>query len=226
MKTAELKVETRNPGNRSLNRGLRVRGFVPANLYGPKKENRFCSFDERDLARAFKDSNPGNTILVLKSDDSSLNETRVIVKEIARDPANWRPVHADLYQIDLTRPLTVQVPIDFKGTPEGVKIGGGLLQIVRRQIELRALPDRIPEKIEVDISDLKLNQSIHISDIQAGEGVEFLDSGAFTLASVIEQKEEEEVRPVAAAADAAPAGEGTATPAATAAAEDKEKKDA
>lgn len=224
MKTAELKVELRSSGNRSENRQLRTKGMVPANLYGPGVKNLFCSFDERDLGKAFRDSQPGNTMLLLNSTDSNLNGKRVIMKELARDPATWRPVHADFYLIDMNRPLIVSVPIDFQGTPEGVKIGGGILQVVRRSIELKALPDKIPGSIIVDISEMKLNESTHISDLTPPEGVEFMDDASFTLASVIEQEKEEVATAAAATAEGTPAAgaEGAAAPAT---AEKADKKD-
>jgi len=213
MKTAELKVEPRQVASKSENRRLRREGFVPANVYGPGVKNAYCHFDERDLQKLFRGQSNMNLMISLKSSQPDLEGKRVILKSVERDPASWRALHADFYEINMSRPITVSVPLEFQGTPVGVKIGGGILQIVRRSIQVHALPDQLPEKIEVDISALEVGSSLHVSDLKTADSVEILDSGEYTLALVAEPQKEEEPVVVAPAE-----GEGAAAASATAAA--------
>ncbi len=143
----------------------------------------------------------------------------MILKSVERDPARWTLDHVDFYEISDKRPLQVKVPLEFKGTPVGVKIGGGLLQIVRREVTVEALPSAIPEKIEVDVSNLELNNSLHLGDLQVPEGLKVVDSKTYTIASVSEPEKEEVVAaaPVAAEGAAAAAAPGTGAAAAPAA---------
>lgn len=201
MKSAELSVQSRDVSRKSATKSLRRLGFVPANLYGAGTENLFCAFDSRDLDRILKQADGANILITLKSEDSQLKGKKVILKSLERDPVKWRPLHADFYVIDPAKPLDVKIPLEYVGVASGVKLGGGILQIIRRSVEVRALPDHLPEKIEVDVSGLDLNQSLHISDLNVSEQVQILDSEKFTIVSVAEQ--EEEKAPGAASGEAA-----------------------
>lgn len=221
MRTAELKVVQRSEGSKSENKKLRRQGLVPANIYGPGEKNAYCAFDERDLKRAIGNSSSGNLLLVLQSEAKEFNGRRVILKSLERDPVTWASLHADFYSVSLDRPIEVNVPLEFQGTPKGVKLHGGILQIARRSVSVRGLADDIPDSIQVDISELDVNKSMHVSDLKVSEKVKILDSGDYTLATVVEQAKEEIAAPAAAA-------EGAAAEAATAetapAAETAEKK--
>lgn len=222
MKQAELKVEPRTTGKKSLARALRRNGRVPANFYGPGIDNATCDFDSRDLARVLKTGQSGNIMLTLKSEDSRFEGKKVLIKTVDRDPVSWRPVHADLYSIDMTRALTVDIPLVFEGVPEGVKVGGGILNIIRRSVQIRALPNSLPESIKVDITGVKLGENLHVSDLPLSEDWKLVDSASFTLLSVNEP-EKEEVK-VAAPAATAEGGEAPATGDAAAAAAPAEEK--
>lgn len=217
MRTAELKVQERILNNKSENRRLRREGFVPAIVYGPEAENMGCAFDERDLKRTFKGHMNLNTILTLTSDSPKLNGRKVILKAIERDPVRWSYDHVDFYQISEKRPLTVKVPFEFQGTPVGVKLGGGILQVIRREVAIEALPHVIPEKIIVDIAGLELNNSLHIGEIKMPDGLKILDSLDYAIVSVSEPEKEEAPAPTTAAAPAegAAAAPGTGAAAAT-----------
>lgn len=208
MKKAELSVVKRESNNKSYSRKLRNEGLVPAVVYGPGLKNQNCAFDSRSIHKIFQGSSYSNFILTLKSDEKTLDGKKVLLKEVSRDPLGWKPLHADLYEISMDRPLTVKIPIDFEGTPTGVKLDGGILQIVRRAVELRALPGDIPEKISLDISGLNIGDSFHVSDLNVGEKVTILDSEGYTLASVVEQEVEKIEAP--AEAEAAEGEEGEA----------------
>ena len=216
MKTAELKVEERSIGCKSTNRRLRREGRVPAIIYGPESDNVGCSFEERDLKKVFRGHISLNTIITFQSESKTLSGKRVILKSLERDPVRWTLDHVDFYEISDKRPIQIKVPLEFKGVPVGVKIGGGIFQVIRRELSVLALPTSIPEKIEIDVSALELNTSIHVSDISVGEGVQIVDSKSYTICAVNEPEKEEAVAPAAVAA-ATPDAAAAAAPAAGAA---------
>jgi large subunit ribosomal protein L25 len=200
MKTAELKVEERSIGCKSTNRRLRREGRVPAIIYGPESENTGCSFEERDLKKVFRGHISLNTIITFQSESKALSGKRVILKSLERDPVRWTLDHVDFYEISDKRPIQIKVPLEFKGVPVGVKIGGGIFQVIRRELSLLALPTSIPEKVEIDVSGLELNKSIHVADISVGAGIQIVDSKTYTICAVNEPEKEEAATPVAAAA--------------------------
>jgi len=218
MQKAVLNVIPRENGNRSTNRKLRREGFVPAHIYGPGFDNGSCSFSEKELRLAFKNDFESARIIELKSDDANLNGKKVILKDLERDPTSWKLVHADLYELSMERALKVMVPLKLEGIPEGVKTGGGILQVVRRAVEIKALPADIPEFISVDISALNIGDNIHVRDLKVSDKYTLLDLADYAIASVIEPQEEEEATPVVGAVvegeEGAPAeGEAAAAPA-------------
>lgn len=215
MQQVELKVLPRQTGAKSSTKKLRSEGLVPANIYGPGLKNEICAFSEKEIRGIFKSGFDANYILTLKADNSTLNGKKVILKNIERESVTWKMLHADLYEISFDRPLTVNIPLHFNGTPEGVKNDGGILQIVRRSVQIRALPNDIPEFIEADISGLGLGTSLHLGDVKFSDKIEVLDSKSFTLASVQEAEKEEVVAAVAGEGAAAAAGTGTAAAAGT-----------
>lgn len=220
MQQVELSVQTRTTGEKGATKALRLKGLVPANIYGPGIKNAFCTFAEKELRSLLKGDLGSNYILELKSEDKSLNGKKVILKNVEREPVSWKLSHADLYEISFDRPMNVQIPVHYTGTPDGVKNDGGILQVVRRSILIRSLPGDIPDSIDVDISGLGLGKSLHIRDVKFSEKLKVLDSSDFTLVSVVEAAEEEAavVTAVAAEGTATAAGTGAATAAATAAA--------
>jgi len=221
MQEAELKVIPRDKGHRSTARSLRKKGYVIGNIYGPGLKNEVCAFTDKDIRHAYQNDFNSNIVLKLSSEASELNGKRVIVKKFERDPVTWRIVHADLYEFSSERPLTIFVPLEFMGTPVGVKMGGGILQVLRRSVEVEALPQDLPNKIEVDISALEIGQNVHVGDLKVADKITVLDSADYTVAAVVEPEKEEEA-PVTGAAvegevvsaegEAAPA-EGEAAPA-------------
>lgn len=218
MQTVELQVAPRNTGVKGETKKLRAQGMVPANIYGPGSKNTFCAFSERDLRVALKGDLGATAILNLKSTESALSGKKVILKNLEREPLSWALTHADLYEIAMDRPLTVQVPLHYTGTPDGVKNEGGILQVIRRSITIKALPNDLPEFIDVDITNLGLGKSFHIRDVKFSDKFKVVDSGDFTLVAVVEAAEEEvaaAVTPAAGEGAAAAAGTGAATAAGT-----------
>lgn len=206
--TETFKVEARKPG-KGNSYNYRKERKVPAVIYGPKTENLNCIIDEIFVLK-HSGSKHESSIFQTSSDDKSLSGLKVMLKRIDTHPGTSRPIHVDLYALDMTAKIKVNVQIEFEGEPKGVKEDGGVLSVVRREIEIECNPTEIPENIKVDISGVELNGSIHVSEITAPAGVTIVTDEALTICTVAMPKEEPE-EPVEAAAEGA---EGEAAPAA------------
>jgi large subunit ribosomal protein L25 len=118
-----------------------------------------------------------------------------MLKELQMDPFGIEYLHADFQQIDMDTQVTVSVPVEIVGTSKGVKDGGGMLQIIRRELEVICKPADTPEKIEIDVSALDIGDAIHVEDIDLGEAVQIPHETNFTMITVVppDAGEEEEV---------------------------------
>jgi large subunit ribosomal protein L25 len=159
-------VKREGRGKNEANR-LRAAGKIPAVVYGTRKEGKApqavpVAVDPKSVLRILHSDSGANTLINLKVDGS---ESRVMVKEYQLDPITHALLHADFYQLAMDKAITVTVPILLKGEPRGVKLQGGIVDFVSREIEVECLPTDIPEHIDVDISELMLNQSIRVRDL-------------------------------------------------------------
>lgn len=204
----ELTVEARKSG-RAGARGLRVNKMVPGVIYGAI-ENLNISLHVNDIlkynTRAYE-----NALLNIKSSDTKLNGKVALIKEVSVNPLSRRPEHVDLFALDLNKVVRIFVEIKVEGKAIGLA-EGGLLNIVTRQVEVECLPTAIPEAIVVDVSELGVGDSLHVSEITVPAGVKMISRPELTIAAVVEQEDEVVATPAAAAAPAA-----GATPAAAAA---------
>lgn len=208
----------REPG-KSTARGLRTTRAVPAVVYGPKTKPLTISIPEND---AVKYSSRGfeNRVITFESTDNTINGLKVLRKSHDIHPVTRRPIHMDFFAPDMTQKVRVNVEVRITGKAAGTA-DGGLVTIVRREVEVECLPLEIPEFFNLDVTDLGLNQSKHVSDIAFPEGVRVITSSDETIVTCAEVKEETVAAPEAAAAEgaaAAPAaGAAAAAPAAGAA---------
>jgi large subunit ribosomal protein L25 len=155
-------------------------------LYGRGRETQSLTFNSLDLRNLIFSAQGSLSLASLNIEGKGEGEqdTIVAVKDYQVDPVRRELLHADLYEVDLDKPIQVEVPVNLTGTALGEE-DGGLLQQVRRTLLVSALPQSIPGKIDVDISHLEKGQSIHVSAIQAVEGVEILTGATFTIATVV-----------------------------------------
>src|SRR3954469_15259152 len=147
---------------------LRASGKIPAVVYGSRAEGKApegvpLSVDPKQVLRILHSESGANTLITLKVEGT--DAARVMVKEYQLDPITHQLLHADFYQLALDKAITVTVPVTLKGEPRGVKLQGGLLDFVTRDIQVLCLPTEIPEHIDVDVSELMLNQSIRVRDL-------------------------------------------------------------
>jgi large subunit ribosomal protein L25 len=150
------------------NEAVRTRqaGKIPAVLYGGKsKTGESVSVDPKELSRILHSKSGLNTIISLTLDGAP--EARVLVKEYQIDPVTHRLLHADFYRVAMDKMLTVTVPVHLEGEAQGVKVQGGTLDFVHRDVDVECLPADIPEHIALDVTQLMIGQGIRVRDLPA-----------------------------------------------------------
>ena len=196
----EIKVFSREPGKGQC-RQLRKKGFIPAIIYGPKTEPRSFYIEQRDAVK-YGSHQFENTIFALSSDERALNGMRALRKSMDVHPISRKPIHIEYYALDMKAVVTVNVELNFVGKSQGER-DGGVFNAVRRELEIECLPTEIPEKFDVDISDMKNGDVLHVSDLKLGN-IKVITLSELTIATVSEVREDV-VDPEAAAAAAAAA---------------------
>jgi large subunit ribosomal protein L25 len=193
MATVNLQVQPRDTSGKGAARKLRAAGRIPAVLYGAGlDEPRSFSIDTRELWLALRGSAGSRAVFKLQLEGEKGDPAVALLREVQRHPVTHDLVHVDLFAIDLTQPVEVNVPIQAQGTPLGVKMEGGVLEWARREVAIRVLPTAIPETYDLDISEMQIGHSFHISDLTA-DGYEILDDPALTICSVKSPRLIEEV---------------------------------
>ena len=190
-----LNVDVRTASGKKAAKNLRYRGQLPAVVYGEGAAPVACSVNYRTLSDLLK-AHGRNAIISLTAGDVSQS---TIIKDIQYHPMRGEMLHVDFHRIDLTRKLVVEVPIRATGSAVGVRIGEGILEHMLHEIEVECLPTEIPEHIEIDVSDLDIGDSLHVSDIVLdGDELSIVtetDRTVFAVAAptlVIEEEEEVE----------------------------------
>ncbi len=208
----DLNVEARTPG-KHLNRRSRMARKVPAVIYGSVKPKSILI--EEGVVVKYNVRAYENALFNLKSSDPELANVVALMKDIQIHPLTRRPRHVDLFALDLKKAVRVFVEIKTEGKPIGIA-DGGLLNVVNRQIEIECLPTDIPDAFVIDVSNLGIGDSIHLSEVKIPANVKLISSPDMTLA-VVNMAEEEVLTPTAAAVDplapAAAAGAPGAAPA-------------
>ena len=192
MEKIELQATVRKSVGNGPARVLRRAGQIPAVLYGRKIEPVLLSVNTKDLEQILKKGSFGQFILNLVIQNGKKMTKPAIIKELQTHPVSGSLIHIDFYEVDMKRQIKVMVPVVTTGKAVGIE-EGGLLNIVRREVEVFCLPGDIPEAIEIDISELGIGDSIHIEDVPLGENVEVSADVNFTVVTVLSPKVEEEV---------------------------------
>ncbi len=206
MERPVLRAEIRDETGKGGSRKLRARGLIPAIFYGPKTESIPLIVDSKELGNSLKTEAGENVLINLQIvRDGKTDERVVMVKDLQIDPIQMRIIHADFYEVAMDVMVTVEVPIHLVGKPEGTKMGG-ILEQIRRVIQIQSLPGNIPKSIDLDVTSLKIGDSIHVKDIPAGD-FKILVEPDVTIATVVPPVVEEKVAEAAVTAEAAPAEE-------------------
>src|SRR5438477_4070523 len=193
---AAIVVSAKRRAERGKNaaRRLRREGMVPAVIYGGKGENLAVAVDPKALHKVLRSEAGRNAIL--KLDIVGHGATNAILKSWQVDPIRENFLHADFYRIAMDVAIRVTVPVHVIGEARGVKVDAGILELVIRAIEVECLPGDIPERIDVEVSDLGINESRRVSDLTVPPKVKVLESPEQVVVHVVSVKEE--VAPTAA----------------------------
>ena len=213
-----LGVELREGRGKGVARKLRAVGRIPGICYRPNAESVAVSLDPNELDRLIRTASSGiNTLIDLKvAGGGDFDGRQVLIKELQRDPISGNYLHADLYAVDLKQTIHISIPVQLKGVPIGVTLGGGILDHATRELDVECLPDAIPEELAVDVSELEVGDSLHVRDIQVLEGVEILTDPDVSIVSVVapavveEEAPAEEEEEGVEGEEAAPEGEAEA----------------
>ena len=191
MKRVSLKAETRE-GGKGAARRLRAEGRIPAVLYGRAVKPVAVSVDRREFSSAVKTEAGMNVLINLSIPGVDSGLARI--RDYQADPFRREFTHVDFQAISLKEKLEVEVPIRLVGDAPGVE-EGGVVEQPRRSLHVRALPDKIPSEINVDISTLNIGDGIHADEVTLPEGVEFPHRSNFTIVAIVPPSKVEEVAP-------------------------------
>jgi len=184
----ELKANVRTTVGKCPARALRREGRIPAILYGPKAEPAMLSLNTRELEQLLRKGKVGQSLVNLLIANGENSDSRtVMIKELDMHPVSRSFIHADLYEVAMDRKIRVRVPVTTKGTPAGIEMGG-LLQIIRRELEVLCFPNEIPEKIELDVTELNIGDAIHVREIPTEGDVEIPAEVDFTVVTILSPK--------------------------------------
>lgn len=200
-------VKRTTKGKNESNR-TRAGGQIPAVVYGAQKAGDAVapiqvSVDPKPFMRILHSKSGLNTLITLKVPGEA--DARVLVKEVQLDPITHSPLHADFYRVNMDRRIQVTIPVVLKGDARGVKVDGGVLDFLHREIDVECLPGEIPNAIEIDVTELGLNQAIHLRDVDQNVTWTPVTDRDTMLVHVVMARVVEEAAPAAEGAAAAPA---------------------
>jgi large subunit ribosomal protein L25 len=211
-----IAAEARSRAGKGTARATRLKGRVPGVIYGEKQTPELISVDSREL---LKELHKGSFFSRLFTIDIAGKTERVLARDVQLDPVSDRPIHVDFQRIGKDSKVRIFIPVHFLDQDQspGIK-KGGVLNIVRHEVEFFCQPDNIPEALSISLAGMEIGHSIHISAFELPQGIKpVIQDRDFTVATIAAPTKEEEAAPKAEAAAAAPAA-GAAAPAAKAAA--------
>jgi large subunit ribosomal protein L25 len=200
---ATLEVTRRDTRGRNEAVRLRQSGRIPAVLYGgAKKEGEAVAVDPKALMHILHSHSGLNTLISLKLDGAA--DTRVLVKEYQLHPVSHKLLHADFYRVAMDKVLRVTVPIHLTGEAKGVKVDGGVLEFVNRDVQIECLPADIPEHLTVNVEELGLHQGVRVRELVSDGKWKAVTDADLLIVHVVPPKVEVVATPAADAAAAAP----------------------
>ncbi len=181
--TVQLNAKVRTGTGKGAARKIRQNGGVPGILYGERKDPVLVEFDGREFLRLVKGHTISNLIIDFMVSGES-EAVKTLIREVQVDPLTQEVVHVDLNRISMTERIEVEVPVNVTGMPVGVKEFGGILQHAVRSLLIKCLAANIPDQITVDVSQLMIGDSLHVSDLSIPD-VEILEETTVAIASVV-----------------------------------------
>ena len=188
VKKIAMSVDLRNEGGKGFSKKLRAEGKIPAVMYGGDKPV-MLTVDKVDFQKNFKQISENILIdLDIKGGESK----EVLIKDYQVDGVSGRLTHIDFYEIVRGKKIHTRIPIELTGTSIGVRLNGGLLEHLAHEVQVECLPKDIPEVIQIDVTDVDINQALHVSDIKFPEGVISIDPSETVVVTVAGAKGEAE----------------------------------
>ncbi len=202
MANASLTATARATSGKGAARSLRREGSVPAVIYGHSREAQSLTVPSRDLEKLLGTIAAGSTVVELTIDGKP---SRTLIREIQRHPFKRNVLHVDFLELVAGEKITVSIPLVLHGVPEGVRLGGGILEQMLREVEVEVDPASIPNHIDVDVSHLIVGHSVHVRDLNIPAGVTVLADEDAPVALVQISRAAIEAEPAAAEEGATPA---------------------
>ena len=194
--TVTLSATAREKTGKGAARQARLQKRVPAVIYGHGRPSQNLLLEAPALEKALKGIEAESTLIELTIDGK---KSRTLIREIQRHPIRPDIIHVDFYEIKADEKITLNVPVHLTGTADGVRNAGGVLDQVTREVEIEVLPEHIPDRVELDVTALKIGDSLHVRDLSI-PNAEILTSADLTIAVVVPPRAEEVAAPAAEAA--------------------------
>jgi large subunit ribosomal protein L25 len=179
MATVSLNADARDTKGKGAARTLRSQGQVPAVIYGHGRDPQPLALNARDLDKMLSHIQAESTVIEVTVGGQT---AKTLIREIQRHPIKRQILHVDFQALVAGEKVTVSIPIVLVGTPEGVRLEGGVLDQTLREIEIEVDPSSIPDHVEYDVTNMVIGDSVHISDLKVPEGVEVLDDPETSVA--------------------------------------------
>jgi len=199
MATAQLSASPRTTVGKGAARTLRSAGQIPAVIYGHAREPLSLAIPAREVEKLLERVSAESTVIELTL---ASGVARTLIREVQRHPFKKQILHIDFQELVAGEKVSVNVPIVLTGTPDGVRLSGGILSQVMSELSIRVDPVNIPRRVEADVTHVVIGHSLHVSDLKVPEGVEILDELEATIAVVSAPKVEAEPTPAPEAVEA------------------------
>src|SRR6478752_10195003 len=181
MATVSLNADARDAKGKGAARTLRSQGQIPAVIYGHGRDPQPLALNARDLDKLLGHIQAESTVIEVTVEGHT---AKTLIREIQRHPIKRQILHVDFQALVAGEKVIVSIPIVLNGVPEGVRLGGGVLDQTLRELEIEVDPSSIPDHIEFDVTNLVIGDSVHVSDLKVPEGVEVLDDPETSVAVV------------------------------------------
>jgi len=190
MSEMSLQVDKREKTGKGGCRQARMRGQIPAVVYGSGKDSVPIQVNRKTFIEMMRKAGSENPILLLKLSDTG-QERHAMIREMQRNPVSRQVIHIDFQRIEMTDKVRVTVPVELTGTAYGVKVEGGLIDFVVREVHIECLPGDIPKHLELDVTEMHAGQHAEAKDLKLPSGVTLLDEPERVIMSVVHARTEE-----------------------------------
>jgi large subunit ribosomal protein L25 len=190
MSEMSIQVEKREKTGKGGSRQARMRGLIPAVVYGSGKDSVPVQVNRKTFLDLMKKAGSENPIFLLQLSDTG-QERHAMIRDMQKNPLSRQVIHIDFQRIDMTHKVRVTVPVELVGTAYGVKVEGGLIDFVVREVHIECLPGDIPNHLEMEVTELHAGHHAAAKDLKLPEGVTLLDDPERVILSVVHARTEE-----------------------------------